>query len=92
VNDVHLIYSTFKSEETCIERYLHLIHIYLENVHTIYSAFKSEETCVERYFHLNRIYLEVKDVHPSSGNYRQRPTKQLQQPRNAQFRQNPLKQ
>ncbi|KAG5576267.1 hypothetical protein H5410_056401 [Solanum commersonii] len=55
----------FKSEETCIERYFHLSHIYSEvkDVHPIYSTFKSDETCVERYLHLSRIYSEVKDVH-----------------------------
>ncbi|KAG5576913.1 hypothetical protein H5410_057047 [Solanum commersonii] len=66
VKDVHYIYSAFKSEETCVERYLHLSRIYseLKDVHPIYSSFKSEETCVERYLHLSRIYSEVNDVHP----------------------------
>ncbi|KAG5568772.1 hypothetical protein H5410_064209 [Solanum commersonii] len=54
VKDVHPIYSTFKLVETCVERYLHLSHIYSEvnDVHPIYSTFNS-----------NRIYSEVNDVH-----------------------------
>ena len=43
-------YLTFKSVETCVEKYLHLSRIYskVKDVHLIFSMFKSEETCIKR--------------------------------------------
>ncbi|KAG5621540.1 hypothetical protein H5410_006758 [Solanum commersonii] len=76
MKDAHPIFSTFKSEETCIERYLYLSSIYLEvkNVHPIYSTFKSEKTWVERYLHISLIYSEVKDVHPIYSTFKSEET------------------